>query len=428
MRHFDLPNGLSVTELPTGSRSVTVAVVIRSGSRDDPKLFVTPRRPIHLQGNHHFAEHFMLRATKLHPAPELVADYLDGICANYNAYTDKSTIVFAAQTDRRHVRAVIAFLAEAIRWPLFTKESVDAERRRIRNEIRECLDDPSERAQLDLDYHMFPRSGLSHPVLGTEQSIEWITADRMRSFTRRVYVGKRMGLVIVGGFNPALVDPVVHDRFGPIRDGTKIAEHEMDYRALRGGLHLLHDDTQQLHCIIGWPTPGINDPRRIALGLLRNHLSHRTGSRLKNRLDSVGHGYSLSDLYWCYSDIGSYHIYFPLAVEHLLDALQNFAEEMNRVSHDLMPADKFIISLRNMSIDARTRFGNDWEAAIFAAQQMANAGAYKPIDAYLRELHRLNRSQIRQVAQELVPQRMTIIIRGKVSGLRRTKIRHSLRY
>lgn len=429
MRQYVLPNGAQVLLLPWPSPSVTVTVGIRSGSRDDPKVFVTPRRPVHLQGQNHFSEHAVFRATKQHPTWEELATYADGISANYNAFTDKSTILFCMETARGYARDVIRFLSEIIRFPLLTKANVGAERERIRQEYRVWYDEPYERVQLDLERLMFPGSGLDHPTLGTEDTIKSITAERLRNFHRRVFVGQRLVIVLAGGFDPDLILPAVRTWFGPLRAGTKASRHSLDFRRLRGTMRLRREETQQLHCLIGWPTPGINDPRRIVLGLIRNALTRRTSSRLKLKLDSVGHGYSLSDFYWCYSDIGEYHIYVPLSADHLTETLRIIGQEIADLRRNLMPPDELWLSKRNMSIDARAKFGESWAASVFAAQQTINAGVFRPLRVYDREVRAIKRPQVREVASDVLDQRRaTVVIRGPVNGLRRGRIRQLLKF
>ncbi|MBI2985109.1 MAG: insulinase family protein [Candidatus Kerfeldbacteria bacterium] len=430
MSQFSLPNGLTVVLLPWASLSATAAVGIRSGSRDDPVGFHGSSRLLNgslLAGVNHFGEHAFFRATRRHPTWAELARDADSLCSNYNAYTDWSTQLYVMESDRRRVRGMLRLLGEIIRSPRLTAENVAFERERIRQECREFNDEPQERALLDLHRLMFPANGLGHPILGTERTIERITIDHLRALHRRAFVGRRMVLVLAGGFEPELVKPVIRQVFGPIRAGTSPPKHSLDFHEVKGGLHLFRDGTHQLHCLVGWPTPGVRDRRRPAIGLIRNMLSHRTSSWLKLGLDSFGHGYSLSDTCCGLEDIGWYSIYFPMSGDHLREAAQIIGRQLQRLREHLVSTEELDLAVTNLSIDTRSRFSEPWASAMFAAQQVLNLGRFIPVRQYLHLVRGFSRRQLRTIAREVLdPQRMTMVIRGPVNGLRRAQILRAL--
>jgi len=426
MKHYTLRNGVQVVLHPWPTTSATVAIGLRgSGSRNDPRLssgFV-------LQGLNHFAEHVFFRASRRYPSWQELSRTLDGRASNYNAFTDQSTVVFAIETYSRRIEALISILADMVRHPLLTLENIEFERERIRQEIRVYDDQPEERVDLDLARRMLPRTGLDHPILGTELTLAKIPAAAIRNYHRRQIVGRRLVIAITGGFNVERVETAILRQFGRIRPGTTPPHHNLVYHQYPGNIIMSRDDTKQFHLMIGWPTPGINDPRRITTGVIRNLLTGRSSARFKQELDAAGHGYSSEDFYWCYEDLGQYAIYLPMSYDHIYDAMGLIAKGLWSLKTSLITRDDHDLALANMSIDARGKASEPWNLAIFIARSLINAGTFKPLREYLRDLRSVTRTDIRETANLIFdPRRMTLIIRGPVQRLRRQRLVELLRY
>lgn len=430
IRQFRLPgNGVRAILLPRPNVSeVAIVVAIHGGSRDDPTSGTRPYRV--MKGLHHFAEHVIRRATIVSPTWNTVAKYVNSFSAEYNGFTDKSCTNFLIVTDRRHVKKAIRFLAEVVSNRSVDRATFEVERERVIQEIWTYQDEPSERAENDFDRLLWTRTGFDHQVLGTETSIRSITPSQLRRFIARTYVGRRMVVAVAGGFDPDIVETTLRHSFQKVPAGTSAGNHDVDFQQRRRGLHLRYDATQQLHCFLGWPLPGINDPRRMALGVIRNALTNRDDSaRLLLKLDGDAHGYSLTDSFWCYRDVGAYHMYLVLSPDHLTKALRIVTAEIADLQRNLMTAEELELTKQNLAITARSKSSRALAVATFAAIQSINGGRYIPLRTYLSDLRAVTRHQVRRAAQEVLDwRRMMVVIRGPIRGLRRRELSSILRY
>jgi predicted Zn-dependent peptidase len=308
------------------------------------------------------------------------------------------------ETDRRHARESIATLADVVRFPMLSKKHVEIERERIRQECREWDDEPEERASLDLDRLMFAGTGYAHPILGTERTIARISADHLRNFHRRVYVGRRMCVVVVGEFDPQLIKPAIERSFGRIPAGKARPESSITFQQFHSHIRLIRDMTKQHHCIVGWPIPGINDPRRPILSIIRNSL-------------------------WSFRDVGYYYIYFPMSADHLEATCQIIGERLRTLKRDLIPASELELAQTNVAIGARSRFSEPWDSATFVAKLVLNSGTYPTLPTFLRQIRSVTRRQVRDVAQQIFDsRRMVGVFRGPVHHLDRVTIARSLKH
>ncbi len=430
MRRFTLPNGIRVLLWPWNSTSAAVTVGIQSGSRDDPPESLNGRITLH--GLNHGLEHVVTRATRRLRTWEMLVDQTDGTCFYFNAMTDKRAILICAETSPQNVSPNLDALYEMVVHGLFTKDNVAFEKKRILNEAREDLDTPVVRVSDAIDRLMFANDGLAHPILGTERSIERFSVRALRNLHRRVAVGRRLVVVVTGNFKVEQTEAKIRKLFGAIRRGQPASQHRLNYRQLRGGIRLIRDDAlNQFYVTIGVPVFGLNDPRRPAMSLLRNHFSHpqRGGSRMRRIISSVGVGYSATDFLWHWNDVGQYYIEMPVMPHQLEELLIKFRDEVARLRNELIPEDEFERSMTNTGIGARVKFANPLEAANFIAEYTMTAGKFVPLTTWLRRIKRVKPTDIRSVARDIFTHsRLCVVIHGPTAHLTKKKIRQLLHW
>lgn len=431
MRQFTIPeNGIRVLLWPWNATSAAISIGIQSGSRDDPPETIDGM--FMLYGLNHGYEHVMARATRRWPSWEKLVNRADETCFYFNAMTDKRAIILCAETDRQNVSTNLGFLYEMVAHPLITRENVEIERQRIRNEAREDLDNPSTRANNALDEVMFPNDGLAHPILGTEKTIARFTVQAMRNFHRRVVVGRRLVIAVTGNFDPERTEADIRRIFRHIRGGQPARQHGLNYRQLSGGIRFINNERlDQQYCLIGFPVFGLNDPRRPVISLLRNHFSHtqRGGSRIRLQVSGQGLGYSATDFLWHWSDVGEYHLEITVMPSQLDEMLGKVRDEIGLLRSVLIPEDQFRRSIKNAGYGAKAKFSSPLEAANFLADFTMTAGAFVPLRTFLQRIRRVTRTSIRNVARDIfVRSRMCVVIHGPTHRLRKTHIRQLLHW
>jgi predicted Zn-dependent peptidase len=164
-----------------------IALVVRAGARYDG------RHP----GIAHLTEHMLFQGT----------DSLDQLALNrraaelggeHNADTGYEDISLTIEVFNEDVPAALALLAEQFYRTRVDPQRLRKERRVVIDELRTRLDDP-------LDYlHTrgwcrFFRGALAHPVCGTWQSLNELTAAHVAGFLRRCFVHTNTVIALVGG-------------------------------------------------------------------------------------------------------------------------------------------------------------------------------------------------------------------------------------
>ena len=92
-------SGLRLVTVPMqGTKTVTVMVMVGTGSKYETK---------DINGISHFLEHLMFKGTTKRPGPLDISRELDGIGAQYNAFTDKEMTAYYAKASSDKLDIII---------------------------------------------------------------------------------------------------------------------------------------------------------------------------------------------------------------------------------------------------------------------------------------------------------------------------------
>ncbi len=149
----------------------------------------------------HFLEHKMFD-NKGRPGTD---DIFSALGAYDNAYTssDRTAYLFSCS---ENFEACLRELLMFVTQPYFTKKSVKKEIGIISEEIRECIDDPYDRCNMNLLDAMYYYNNVRNEICGTEESIKHITPKVLYSCCKHFYTPENMILTVCGNVN---VDTVV---------------------------------------------------------------------------------------------------------------------------------------------------------------------------------------------------------------------------
>jgi zinc protease len=188
-------------------------MVVNAGSilEDDDQL-----------GLAHVVEHMAFNGTK-HFAGQEITGFMESIGMQFgpslNAFTtfDDTTYVLKVPTDRKEVlEKAFLILEDWARNLTFDPVEVDKERGVIVEEWR-----LNRGAGARMQDKLFPillegsRYATRSPI-GTKASIESFSHDRLKQFYKDWYRPELMAVVAVGDFDPAAIERLIKERFGPI--------------------------------------------------------------------------------------------------------------------------------------------------------------------------------------------------------------------
>ncbi len=300
-----LDNGLSVLRIPMPAvQSVTVLVLVNTGSR-----YEIARQ----YGIAHFFEHMVFKGSAGYPTAQALAATVDGIGADFNAFTSKEYTGYYVTSASRHVDLALDVVSDMLLTPALRQDDIDREKGVIVEEIHMYEDSPSRHIGDLFDNMTFRGSGLEHDIIGTEKTVTSLNTEDFQGFLKQWYGLGNLVLVLAGDEkvvgNNAILKKAQEafskqDPQSAGRAEGKIKTAEMLDKKIfsKDTLHVEHKKTEQAHFIVAWPGIDRRDKRRFALTVLSTVLGGNMSSRL---FTEVREQRGLA--YYVHSDIDLYH-------------------------------------------------------------------------------------------------------------------------
>ena len=317
VRRTTLPNGLRVvTESVPGVRSVSFGAWIGVGSRDE-----TPRQT----GAAHVLEHLLFKGTQTRSAWEITAP-IEAVGGEMNAFTAKEYTCYYARVLDDDTELAVDTVCDVVLNGRLDARDIEGEREVILEEIAMNDDDPGDTVH---DLYMRTHYGdgpLGRPILGTQDSLEALTPQGIRSFYRRHYVAPRMVVAAAGAVDHDEVVERVRTAFRgadvPGEPVIRPATRRAPAAPGRGTRAVTHRPSEQAHLVLGLGGIRRTDDRRYALGVLNAALGGGMSSRLFQSVrEERGLAYSVYSFVSSFADTGYTGVYVGCLPDKLRDVL-----------------------------------------------------------------------------------------------------------
>lgn len=321
---FRLDNGLTGVCAPMpGFASCALGVWVRTGSRHEPAEWA---------GVTHFLEHLVFKGAGGRSARE-IAEWMDGIGADLNAYTTKEHTAFTVRCMGRHLPDAMEALANLVLRPALVRADLERERRVVLDEIRLALDAPDDRVHDLFESRLWSASALGRPVLGSVDTLRTLGSRVTRRYFERFYVPQRMVVVATGDVDPGAFRMLVERHFAACPAGQATGPEEAPDG--EGGTSVVHDTGKDVHIVAGTTGLCAADPRWAEQELWVLMLGGGPASRLFQELrEDRGLCYSVYAFSLGYRDTGAVGVYTACPPRHVRLALDLIAEHWQRLAQE----------------------------------------------------------------------------------------------
>lgn len=304
-----LPNGVRiVTEEVPGVRSASLGIWVGTGSRHEKARE---------NGAAHFIEHMVFKGTEGRSTAQL-AQEMDAIGGQVNAFTTKECTCFHARVLDRHLPRAADLLCDMVFRPRFAQEDVETERGVIFEEIGMCEDNPEDLCAERLSTAVFRGSALARPILGKRSTLEKMTGDSLRTYMKEHYRPQDLVVALAGSFTTRDVEDLTA-RFGALEGGPSPKTDQAEYTP---AFTLKKKAIEQNHLTLAFPGIAFRDERRYALQLLSAMLGSGMSSRLWQEMrEKRGLCYSVYSYAVGHAETGLFGIYTAVSPEMEREAL-----------------------------------------------------------------------------------------------------------
>ncbi len=303
--------------------SVSIGVFINTG---------TINENMEINGISHFIEHMLFKGTKNRTGKE-IAEFIDKIGGELNAFTEAEYTCFYVRTLDKHIVKAIEILSDIIYNPTFNSDDIKNEKKVIIEEIKMYMDSPEDLVYDLLNEAMFKGSSLSLPILGTIDSVRKLQRETIVDYYNRYYTPENMVISICGNFDSKEVLDILEEYFYKKSNKTVNQKeiHSIDkHPIIKQNVNWQYKDIEQLNFCIGMEGIKRGDKDIYPLALVNNVLGGCISSRLFQKIrEEKGLVYSIYSHLDTYRDIGIFSIYAALSPEQLMNVVKLIKEEID---------------------------------------------------------------------------------------------------
>ena len=319
-----LSNGIRVVaERIDYLKSISIGVWVGNGSRHERA---------HENGMSHFIEHMVFKGTE-HRSAAQIADALDAVGGQINAFTAREYTCFHTKTLDAHAGIALDVLSDMIFTPSLKDEDMALERRVIEEEISLYEDSPE-----DLVYDLYYKAvwgdtAMGRTILGTRESLAGITPESMRAYMKEHYTADNMVIAVSGNFDEGFFDEL-EKYFG----GRTLVKGvpKMESAEFGSGAIMQTKDTEQVQLVVGFNGVDVMDfEAAYPLMIFNNVFGCGMSSRLfQNIREKEGLVYSIGAGYSAYIGTGSFDIYAGMSPTSLERVCELIEKEIKTIKRD----------------------------------------------------------------------------------------------
>ncbi len=314
-----LPSGVRVlTEAMPHVRSATIGIWADVGSSAEP----AERR-----GVSHLVEHMLFKGTQRRTARH-IAEEMDGIGGNLNAFTDKESTCYYAHVMDRHLPIAIDTLGDMFLHSLFDADELRKEQQVVLEEIRMYDDSPDEMIHDLFTRTMWRGSDLGEPTIGYAETVTAIERTHLRSWMQQRYAPQTVVVTAAGN----LVHDDVVELVAAAFAGFSGMAHSppADRPRLTPAVSLTYKDTEQAYVLLGSRGLSLRDEDRYALSVLDTILGGGMSSRLFQEVrEKRGLAYSVYSFQQGYRDAGLFGIYAGTSPDRVQECVDVICAELD---------------------------------------------------------------------------------------------------
>lgn len=380
-----LKNGTRVILAPNkGTETVTVQILVEAGSKYEN---------LENNGISHFLEHMMFKGTKKRPTAKIIAEELDGVGGECNAFTSKEETGYWVKVPKKHFEMALDLVSDIYLNSKFEQREIDKEKGVILQEMAMYKDMPM-RYVWDLFENLFyGNQPAGWDIIGTTENINRFQRKDFIDYLNNFYIPQSTVITIAGNFNQKEALKKIKSTFEKIKEREKLEKLPTLHNQKKPQLKLQNKKTDQTHLILGVRSADMFDEKRYPTTLLATILGGGMSSRMFEELrEKRGLTYYVSSGSDQYTDSG--YFFASAGVEHknLEKTIKLILKEFKKVidkkipEKEILKAKEYIKGTTAMSLESSSAIasflGNQ---ELFKKEIKSPQEIFKKIDAVTAE-------------------------------------------
>lgn len=389
----------------SGVESVTVMVLVKSGSRYETK---------EKNGVAHFAEHMFFKGTQRRPSALEISSLIDGIGGEFNAFTSKEFTGYYIKAAKDHLELCLDVVSDMLLNSLFSQEEIDREVNVIIEELRMYLDTPMRYVPEVYDSLLYGDQPLGWDTVGTIESLKNIQREDFFQYIEDFYKPGNMVVTISGGASAEKSKDLVGKFLGELKEKKTKGFDKVKVQQKAPGVKIFYKDSEQAHLCLGVRSYPIGHPNRYKLGVLNTILGSSMSSRLFIQLrERRGLAYYVRSGTEEYHDAGSLAAQAGVEPKNIEEAVKVILAEYKKLADEIVSE----VELKKAKDYLKGKFVLELEDSrevsnLFGLQELLEEKIRTP-EQIIKNIEKVTAQDIQKVAKDIfVNQGLNLAIVG----------------
>jgi len=389
-----LKNGLRIITVPDKSaQSVTVLVLAKTGSKYEKK---------EINGISHFLEHMVFKGTKKRPTALAIAETLDRVGGNYNAFTSEEYTGYFAKVEKSRFDLALDWVSDIYLNSFLPEKELEREKGVIIEEINMYLDNPMSYVQNLWKKLLYGDQPAGWDVIGTKKVVKEMSRTKLLDYKKNFYTSKNTLICVSGNFHEKEAIKKIRKFFSEIKKGKEIKKLAVTEKQNRPKSLMYFKKTDQTHLCLGVRAYNLFHPQRYTLQILANILGGMMSSRLFIEIrERLGLAYYVSAQLDIDPDTGSLVVRIGADNKKAEKAISAVLKEFKKISEkkvssaELKKAKDFIKGKMALSLET-----SDTLASFYSGQEILTGKILTPKEIF-KEIDKVSKENILATAKDI---------------------------
>ena len=387
-------NGLRIITVPEkNAQAATVLIMVGAGSKYETK---------NLSGLSHFLEHMFFKGTKKLKKPKDVAEFLDRIGGDFNAFTGEEYTGYYAKVSAEHLDTALAWVSDIFLNSLIPLKEIEKERGVIIEELHMYSDNPRMYIGQLWKEVLYGDQPAGWDIGGRKETVSKIKRQDILDYISSQYTSENTVVCVAGKINEKEIIGKVGDIFHQIKKGKAKSKPKVKDRGKGPRVLIVKRKTKQTSLALGVKAYDLFHRDRFAAELLAIVLGGMMSSRLFEEVrEKLGAAYYIRTINESDTDSGWLCTFSGVDNAKLPRVIETIVKEYGKISKtrlsekELKKAKDYLKGKMILGLES-----SDAKASFFGTQELLRRKIQTPEQIFAK-IDKVTKKDIQRVAKSL---------------------------
>ncbi len=384
---------------------MTVLVLAGTGSKYETK---------DKNGISHFLEHMFFKGTAKRSTPLAVAEVLDQVGGQYNAFTGEDYTGYYAKVDSAHFDLALEWVADIFLHSALPHKEVEKEKGVVIEELHMHRDNPALHIGDLWTKLLYGDQPAGWNIAGNEESVRSLSRNDLQEYMRRQYVAPNTVVCIAGNIKQTEATKKVRAAFASIRTHRPAPKAKVIETQRHPQLLVEWRKTNQTNIALGVRGYGLEDPRRFTQHIMAVLLGGMMSSRLFVEVrEKLGLAYDISTQSESDPDTGFLFTMAGVKNDSVPKAVQVILNEYKKLKTKLIPDAELTKAKEYEKGKLALELESSNAKASFYGTQELLRGEMLTLELLYDKINQVTREDIRVLSRDVfVPEKLNLALLG----------------